>query len=153
MKNTPFLLSFMLLLGIFIGKGLYESDTLPHLSTRLSSVLDQIEVLYVDTIDREALEEIAVEAIVAELDPHSLYLTPDEIKAMSEPMEGGFEGIGVEFLIKHDTLMVVTALPGGPSEGAGIRAGDRILKVEGEQISDSELSNSKVMKQKGRIEY
>ena len=136
----------MLLLGIFIGKGLYESDTLPHLSTRLNSVLDQIEVLYVDTIDREALEEIAVEAIVAELDPHSLYLTPDEIKAMSEPMEGGFEGIGVEFLIKHDTLMVVTALPGGPSEGAGIRAGDRILKVEGEQISDSELSNSKVMK-------
>lgn len=136
----------MLLLGIFIGKGLYESDTLPNLSTRLNSVLDQIEVLYVDTIDREALEEIAVEAIVAELDPHSLYLTPDEIKAMSEPMEGGFEGIGVEFLIKNDTLMVVTALPGGPSEGAGIRAGDRILKVEGEQISGSELSNSKVMK-------
>ena len=146
MKNSPFLLSFMLLLGIFIGKGLYESDTLPNLSTRLNSVLDQIEVLYVDTIDREALEEIAVEAIVAELDPHSLYLTPDEIKAMSEPMEGGFEGIGVEFLIKNDTLMVVTALPGGPSEGAGIRAGDRILKVEGEQISGSELSNSKVMK-------
>ena len=95
----------MLLLGIFIGKGLYESDTLPHLSTRLNSVLDQIEVLYVDSIDREALEEIAVEAIVAELDPHSFYLTPDEIKAISEPMEGGFEGIGVEFLIKNDTLM------------------------------------------------
>ena len=95
--------------------------------------------LYVDTIDREALEEIAVEAIVAELDPHSLYLTPDEIKAMSEPMEGGFEGIGVEFLISDDTLMVVTALPGGPSEGAGIRAGDRILNVDGEQISDSEF--------------
>ena len=145
MKNSSFLLSLTLILGIFIGKGLYESDTLPHLSTRLNSVLDQIEVLYVDTIDREALEEIAVEAIVAELDPHSLYLTPDEIKAMSEPMEGGFEGIGVEFLIKNDTLMVVTALPGGPSEGAGIRAGDRILKVEGKQISGSELSNSKVM--------
>ena len=67
-------------------------------------------------------------------------LTPDEIKAMSEPMEGGFEGIGVEFLIKNDTLMVVTALPGGPSEGAGIRAGDRILKVEEEQISRSRIA-------------
>ena len=84
MKNSPFLLGFMLVLGIFLGKGLYESEVnLPHFSTRLNSVLDQIEYLYVDTIDRSALEEIAVEAIVAELDPHSLYLTPDEIKAMS----------------------------------------------------------------------
>ena len=147
MKNSPFLLAFMLVLGIFLGKGLYESEVnLPHFSTRLNSVLDQIEYLYVDTVDREALEEIAVEAIVAELDPHSLYFTPDEVQAMSEPMEGGFEGIGVEFLISDDTLMVVAALPGGPSEGAGIRAGDRILKVDGEEISGSGLSNSRVMK-------
>ena len=147
MKNSPLLLGFMLVLGIFLGKGLYESEVnLPHFSTRLNSVLDQIEYLYVDTIDRSALEEIAVEAIVAELDPHSLYLTPAEIKAMSEPMEGGFEGIGVEFLISDDTLMVVTALPGGPSESAGIRAGDRILKVDGEDISGTDLSNSRVMK-------
>lgn len=147
MKNSPFLLGFMLVLGIFLGKGLYESEVnLPHFSTRLNSVLDQIEYLYVDTIDRSALEEIAVEAIVAELDPHSLYLTPDEIKAMSEPMEGGFEGIGVEFLISNDTLMVVTTLPGGPSESAGIRAGDRILSVDGEEISGTDLTNSRVMK-------
>ena len=137
----------MLVLGIFLGKGLYESEVnIPHFSTRLNSVLDQIVYLYVDTLDRAALEEIALEAIVAELDPHSLYFTPDELKAMSEPMDGGFEGIGVEFLISDDTLMVVAALLGGPSEGAGIRAGDRILQVDGEEISGSGLTNSGVMK-------
>ena len=100
MKNNPYLLGFMLVLGIFLGKGIFQSDVnIPHFSTRLNSVLDQIEHLYVDTIDRASLEEIAVEAIVEELDPHSIYLTPDELKAMSEPMEGGFEGIGVEFII------------------------------------------------------
>ena len=147
MKNNPYLLGFMLVLGIFLGKGIFQSDVnIPHFSTRLNSVLDQIEHLYVDTIDRASLEEIAVEAIVEELDPHSIYLTPDELKAMSEPMEGGFEGIGVEFIIKEDTLMVVTALPGGPSESAGIRAGDRILTVDGDEISGTDLTNSRVMK-------
>ena len=137
----------MLVFGIFLGKDIFQSDvSIPHFSTRLNSVLDQIEHLYVDTIDRSALEEIAVEAIVEELDPHSFYLTPDELKAMSEPMEGGFEGIGVEFIISEDTLMVVTALPGGPSESAGIRAGDRILTVDGDEISGTDLTNSRVMK-------
>ena len=137
----------MLALGIFLGMTYDAKEQfIPKFSTRLNSVLDQIEYLYVDTIDRSALEEIAVEAIVDELDPHSLYFTPDEIKAMSEPMEGGFEGIGVEFIITNDTLMVVNALQGGPSEAAGIRGGDRILKVDTLEISGRDLTNSKVMK-------
>ena len=137
----------MLALGIFLGMTYDAKEQfIPKFSTRLNSVLDQIEYLYVDTIDRSALEEIAVEAIVDELDPHSLYFTSDEIKAMSEPMEGGFEGIGVEFIITNDTLMVVNALQGGPSEAAGIRGGDRILKVDTLEISGRDLTNSKVMK-------
>ena len=136
----------MLALGIFLGMTYDSNDQFgPQFSTRLNSVLDQIEYLYVDTIDRSALEEIAVEAIVKELDPHSLYFTSDEIKAMSEPMEGGFEGIGVEFIITNDTLMIVTALQGGPSESAGIRGGDRIVKVDNLEISGRDLTNSKVM--------
>ena len=136
----------MLVLGIFLGKEVFStSGEIPVFSNQLNSVLDQIEYLYVDTVDRRSLEEAAVEAIVNELDPHSVYFDAEEVQAMAEPMEGGFEGIGVEFLITNDTLMVVTALPGGPSEGVGIRAGDRILRVDTTEISGPELSNSMVM--------
>ena len=120
MKNNSYLLVLMLVLGIFLGKEIFStSGDIPVFSNQLNSVLDQIEYLYVDTVDRRSLEEAAVEAIVNELDPHSVYFDAEEIQAMAEPMEGGFEGIGIEFLITNDTLMVVTALPGGPSEGAG----------------------------------
>jgi carboxyl-terminal processing protease len=87
-----------------------------------------------------------VQAIIKELDPHSYYFSEEELAQMAEPMEGGFEGIGVEFLIQNDTLMVVTALPGGPSESAGIRAGDRIVKVDTLEISGPDLTNQKVIK-------
>ena len=100
----------MLVLGIFLGKEIFStSGDIPVFSNQLNSVLDQIEYLYVDTVDRRSLEEAAVEAIVNELDPHSVYFDAEEVQAMAEPMEGGFEGIGVEFLITNDTLMVVTA--------------------------------------------
>jgi carboxyl-terminal processing protease len=146
MKNSPFLLAFMLVLGIFLGRGLFEQNIeMPFFSSRINQVLDQIEYLYVDSIDRALLEQAAVKAMVDELDPHSIYFSDEELEAMAEPLDGGFEGIGVEFLIQNDSLMVVAALPGGPSEGAGIRAGDRILDVDGEQISGEDLTNRRVM--------
>lgn len=108
-------------------------------------ILDRIERLYVDEVEREDLENIAVEAILNELDPHSMFFSAEELAAMAEPMEGNFEGIGVEFIIQDDTLMVVAVIPGGPSEKAGIRAGDRILRVDSVEISGSDLTNRKVM--------
>ena len=113
---------------------------------RLMNVLHRIEDLYVDTFDRTRLVDVAIEAMLDELDPHTVYFSGEELASMSENMEGNFEGIGVEFLIQQDTLMVVAAIPGGPSDKAGIRAGDRIVAVEGEAISGPELDNSRVMK-------
>ena len=110
------------------------------------NVLHRIEDLYVDTFDRTRLVDVAIEAMLDELDPHTVYFSGEELASMSENMEGNFEGIGVEFLIQQDTLMVVAAIPGGPSDKAGIRAGDRIVAVEGEAISGPELDNSRVMK-------
>lgn len=137
----------MLLAGVYIGKSCNELGV-PSFSSnsRITNLLDQIEYLYVDSIDRSSLEEAAVQAIIKELDPHSYYFSEEELAQMAEPMEGGFEGIGVEFLIQNDTLMVVTALPGGPSESAGIRAGDRIVKVDTLEISGPDLTNQKVIK-------
>lgn len=112
---------------------------------RLLNVLHRIEDLYVDTFNRGKLVDAAIEAMLEELDPHTVYFSGEELAAMSENMEGNFEGIGVEFIIQDDTLMVVAAIPGGPSEEAGIQAGDRILEVEGMPISGPELNNQRVM--------
>jgi carboxyl-terminal processing protease len=91
------------------------------------------------------LVDVAIDAVLEELDPHTEYFTGEELAAMSENMEGNFEGIGVEFLIQDDTLMVVAPIPGGPSEAAGIMAGDRIVIVDGEPISGKGLNNQRVM--------
>jgi C-terminal processing protease CtpA/Prc len=161
MKNAqPLALALALVLGLWMGRGCsgweQGGESLAPLQfhgqwnaggdqARLLNVLHRIEDLYVDTFDRSRLVDAAIEAMLEELDPHTVYFTGEELDAMSENMEGNFEGIGVEFLIQEDTLMVVAAIPGGPSEEAGILAGDRILEVEGEPISGPGLTNSRVM--------
>ena len=145
----PLAFAVVLLIGVLIGKtqtgsheGTYGQSTERG---RVVHILDRIERLYVDEVERDALEAIAVEAILDELDPHSMFFSAEELAAMAEPMEGNFEGIGVEFIIQDDTLMVVAVIPGGPSEKAGMRAGDRILSVDSVEISGSNLTNKKVM--------
>ena len=112
---------------------------------RLLNILNRVEDLYVDTFDRTRLVDAAIEAMLEELDPHTVYFSGEELSAMSENMEGNFEGIGVEFIVRDDTLMVVASIPGGPAEEAGMRAGDRILEVDGASISGPKLTNRRVM--------
>lgn len=161
MKNAqPLALAVALVVGLWMGRGCgvgdRGGDSMSPVAfhghwnaggdqARLLNVLHRIEDLYVDTFDQSRLVDAAIEAMLEELDPHTVYFSGEELEAMSENMEGNFEGIGVEFLIQDDTLMVVAAIPGGPSEAAGIQAGDRILEVEGEPISGPELTNRRVM--------
>jgi len=143
----PLIIALTLSLGLLLGRGCNDdSQHSPHNDNRISHILNQIEVLYVDSIDRESLIDVAVQSIVQELDPHTNYFTSEDILANASLMEGNFEGIGVEFIIRDDTLMVVNAIPGGPSESAWIKAGDRIVEVEGESISGPFLTNERVMK-------
>lgn len=145
----PLAYAVVLIIGVYIGlqAGGGASNRLSPVSPRgaLNGVLDRVEQTYVDPVIREELEQIALDAVLEELDPHSLFISAEELAALAEPMEGNFEGIGVEFIIQHDTLMVVAAIPGGPSEKAGVRAGDRILTVDSMPISGKELSNKRVM--------
>lgn len=149
---TPLAFSAVLVLGIWIGMGMESGDARSALlgrggeRGRLVHVLDRIEATYVDPVMREELETIALEAILEELDPHSYYFSEEELAAMAEPMEGNFEGIGVEFIIQDDTLMVLNAIAGGPSEAAGIAAGDRIVQVDSAEISGPDLTNAEVMR-------
>ena len=141
------------MLGAYLGRGLNREQPIwsmqgpAYVPTGqvLSSVLDRIDRMYVDPVDRSRLTEVAIDAILDELDPHSDWFSSAELAAMAEPMEGNFEGIGVEFLLQDDTIMVVTPIPGGPSEQAGVMAGDRIVEVDDSVIAGTGLTNSKVM--------
>jgi carboxyl-terminal processing protease len=90
---------------------------------------------YVDTINVTRLVDDAIVDILGQLDPHSVYISKEDVQAMNEPLEGKFEGIGIEFNILNDTLMVVNPISGGPSERVGIMAGDRIIEVDGKPIA------------------
>jgi len=146
-SKQPLVIAITLALGLMLGKGCEDGSLSSNsrVGSRISHILDQIEVLYVDSINRETLVDVAVEAIVDELDPHTYYFSRAELEEMAAPMEGNFEGIGVEFIIQNDTLIVVNAIAGGPSESAGIRSGDRIVKVGNEEISGLDLTNKRVM--------
>ena len=146
-SKQPLVIATALALGLMLGKGCEDGslNSNSRVGSRISHILDQIEVLYVDSINREALVDVAVEAIVDELDPHTYYFSRAELEEMAAPMEGNFEGIGVEFIIQNDTLTVVNAIAGGPSESAGIMSGDRIVKVGDEEISGADLTNKRVM--------
>lgn len=149
----PLALGAALMLGAYLGQGLQRDEPIWNLQGPvfmpsgqvLGSVLDRIDRMYVDPVDRSRLTEVAIDAILAELDPHSDWFSSEELAAMAEPMEGNFEGIGVEFLLQQDTIMVVTPIPGGPSEEAGVLAGDRIVVVDDSAIAGTGLTNSKVM--------
>lgn len=91
---------------------------------------------YVDTINVNKLVDNAIIEMLAQLDPHSIYISKEDVQAMNEPLEGNFEGIGVEFNIMNDTLMVVNPISGGPSERVGILSGDRIIAIDGKSITN-----------------
>jgi carboxyl-terminal processing protease len=101
---------------------------------------------YVDTVNPNRLVEEAIVNILDKLDPHSVYITKDEVQSMNEPLEGNFDGVGVEFNIMNDTLMVVNPIVGGPSERVGIIAGDRFVSIDGKNIAGIGLKNSDVYK-------
>lgn len=113
---------------------------------KLESLLYHIDRMYVDDVDKRQLVDAAIVRMLEELDPHSIYIPKDELEEVNEPLKGNFEGVGIQFNIVKDTIMVVDAIPGGPSERLGIRAGDRILTIDGENAAGVGFKNSDVMK-------
>ncbi|MCU4164943.1 S41 family peptidase [Marinilabiliaceae bacterium A049] len=113
---------------------------------KLQLTYQLINSLYVDTVNDTRLTEEAIAGMLKSLDPHSVYITADEVAAMNEPLDGSFDGIGIQFNILHDTLMVVTPLIGGPSEKVGIAAGDRIVSIDGDNVAGIGIKNSDVYK-------
>ncbi len=137
----PLIFSIVMIVGMFFGyklgnqgstkKGFFSSRD--HSS--LQEALDLIRLKYVDSVNIDSLEGRAIQEMMNELDPHSVYFPPVELKEANEDLAGNFEGIGVEFNIYSDTVNVVYVIPDGPSDKAGLRIGDRIL-----QVGDSPLT-------------
>jgi carboxyl-terminal processing protease len=111
---------------------------------KFGRLLRLVEGYYVDSADVDKLTEKAIIHLLSELDPHSVYISKDEVDKMNEPLQGNFEGIGISFNIYKDTLLITSIIPGGPSEKVGIRAGDRIVSVDGKNIASTGIKNSDV---------
>ena len=111
---------------------------------KFDALLQYINYAYVDSTKENTVVENAIIAALKELDPHSVYIPAAEVKKMNEPLVGNFEGVGIEFNILNDTLIVVSPITGGPSEKVGIIAGDKIIAVNGENIAGIGLQNSDV---------
>ena len=101
---------------------------------------------YVDTVNEDKIVEAAIVGMLKELDPHSSYSNPEETKAMNEPLEGSFSGIGISYNLNQDTLYVLQVISGGPSERVGILPGDRVIAVNDTSIAGVKISTSKIMK-------
>ena len=132
-----------LLVGNYSGKVFLSSS---KESDKVREVIRYIEQNYVDTISQGVLVEKTMTGLMQKLDPHSYYIPASEFHAMTDPLLGSFEGIGVQFRMEGDTITVISPVPGGPSEQVGIKAGDRIVRVNEEVVTGKKLSSLDVMK-------
>ena len=154
--QLPLMLAAVLAGGMFIGQQLprYEQNVrfLPNsyktgqVAGALDEILRYIDAKYVDTVDLDAVKKGAITHLLEQLDPHSVYISPDELQHVEEDMSGNFEGIGIEFLVVDDTIQVVTPLAGGPSETAGIQAGDKIVTIADSVVAGVKVNNASIYK-------
>jgi carboxyl-terminal processing protease len=122
-----------IVLGVFLEKA-FSDDSLRDSIRKFNDVLTFTEKYYVEEIDTQKLVESAINGMLNELDPHSVYIPPSQLTQVEESFRGDFEGIGIEFQIVNDTLTVVSAISGGPSEALGILSGDRIVKIDDQDV-------------------
>ncbi|WP_066632094.1 S41 family peptidase [Labilibacter marinus] len=149
----PILLALILVIGIFIGYvvlpgklGNKNPLVIYPQTNKIESILNLIDEEYVDTVDTEKLQEEMIPELLKKLDPHTVYIPAKDLQNVNEELSSGFGGIGVQFNIHKDTVMVVAVVSGGPSEKVGILPGDRIVTVNDSLIAGNGIKNSKVLK-------
>jgi C-terminal peptidase (prc) len=118
----------------------------PLQQRKLTNALTAISNLYVDSINDKKIVENTLESILKELDPHSSYIPKEEVERVNEPLEGSFEGVGIQFQMLEDTLLVVQTISGCPAEKVGVLPGDRIVYIDNELVAGVKMQNSGVFK-------
>ncbi len=146
----PLLTAGSLAAGIVIG-GYFTKNGTPfsvkedYGRLKLNKLIDLIEQEYVDNVNTDSIIDMTVNNILSQLDPHSTYISKSEFDEVQNVMKGSFVGIGINYYVMNDTLAVVKPLPGGPSDKAGLKAGDRILYAEKVQLFNQGLSNDSII--------
>ena len=146
----PLILSLTLAAGILIGavmfgKGDGRADIFKG-ALKIREILGYVENNYVDTVNADELVDVAISQMLEHLDPHTAYIPAKDVELANADLEGDFEGIGVQFDIIRDTIVVVSPLSGGPSEALGIKAGDKIIKVDDENVAGVNINNEGVFR-------
>ena len=152
----PLLLAAGVVLGLVLGQYLGRNSTTSQLkgmlsrmalpANKLTYTLSLIENQYVDSVSMDSLSEHVIPLLVKELDPHSVYISASEMQALNEPLEGEFDGIGVVFNMATDTVIVLNVIPHGPSDKAGIKAGDRIIEIGDSVVAGRKIPQNNVVK-------
>lgn len=151
---TPLLFFVVLILGVLIGFQLNKYmgnkrsiGTVIERNDRLEEIIDIIGAKYVDSVSADSLYEDAVSGILKHLDPHSIYIPAREMAAVTEDLEGNFKGIGVEFYILNDTIMITSVVKNGPSADAGVMTGDKIIRVNDSLVAGNGITSDKIIAQ------
>lgn len=153
----PIAFALVMVIGFLLGASLVRISSINKnislLNTLQLNKYDPVEDIlgyivhdYVDSVDASTLKQYAVKGILENLDPHSQFIPAEDFNDVNEPLMGGFDGIGVQFRIENDSVYVINTIQGGPSEKVGIRAGDRIVKVDDKPVAGVAITNRDVMK-------
>ena len=148
----PLLLAACVVAGIIIGSfyaNHFSGNRLNIInsgSNRLNNLLHIIDDQYVDTVNMDELVEKAIPEILGELDPHSVYISAKDVQSANDDLRGSFSGVGIEFVIRKDTIHVQNVIQGGPSEQAGLQAGDKIVSVDDEPFVGEKVTNEEAMR-------
>ena len=151
-RYMPVMLALCVVLGIVIGTfyaNHFSGNRLNIInsgSNRLNNLLHIIDDQYVDKVNLDSLVEKAIPQILAELDPHSVYMTAKEVQATNDDLKGSFSGVGIEFVIREDTIHVQGVIKNGPAERAGLLAGDKIVTIDDSAFVGKEVTNQEAMR-------
>ena len=151
----PVVLALVLILGIWLGsrfsftnegksEKVFFAKPAPH--DKINDLINYIEQDYVDSVNRETLTLDAIEGILDNLDPHSTYIPAEDFTEVEDQLHNNFEGVGIQFRIEKDTIMVIQVIPGGPSEKGGLLAGDRIVKINDSIVAGKGMESSDAVK-------
>lgn len=148
--GMPLVIALSIILGMLIQNNLSDNKN-PHANmsggqSKLDAIIDYVDREYVDSVNTSEIVENTIPVILEELDPHSVYISAADFQKMNEPLEGNFDGIGVQFNIQKDTVTVIQTISGGPSQKVGIQGGDRIVIVDDSLIANIGIENNDVMK-------
>lgn len=141
----PLIIAFTLIIGMFIGRFFTPFSSSRFHNKKLNEILSLIDEKYVDTVCIDSIIEKSFPDIIAQLDPHSSYISAKDLKSTNEELEGSFSGVGISFSIMSDTISIIEVISNGPSEKVGLLAGDRIISVDNENVAGISISNEKVM--------